>query len=151
MASLLFRILLLPLLLGTCSSNTQHITIRVSDIGRDDPSCMQNGGTCKTLSYVLDELSTASFNQSTVITVHITCNQTIANYSQRYLSPQHFLSVSIIGHNKSCITLYSSMSLTIAREAISNDTNWAWIGLVFISGTDYTIDLKIRHINLLNH
>ena len=145
MASLLFRILLLPLLLGTCSSNTQHITIRVSDIGRDDPSCMQNGGTCKTLSYVLDELSTASFNQSTVITVHITCNQTIANYSQRYLSPQHFLSVSIIGHNKSCITLYSSMSLTIAREAISNDTNWAWIGLVFISGTDYTIDLKIRH------
>ena len=144
MASLLFHILLLPLLLGTCSSNTQHISIRVSDIGRDDPSCMQNGGTCKTLSYVLDELSTASYNQSTVITVNITCNQTIANYPQHYLSPQHFLSVSIIGHNKSYITLYSSMSLTIAHDAISNDTNWAWIGLAFISGTNQT-DLKIHH------
>ena len=150
MASLLFHILLLPLLLGTCSSNTQHITIRVSDIGRDDPSCMQNEEICKTLSYVLYELSTASFNQSTVITVNITCNQTIANYSQHYLSPQHFLSVSIIGHNKSYITLYSSMFLWIAREAISNDTNWAWIGLVFISGTEHT-DLKIHHksFNLL--
>ena len=145
MASLVFHILLLPLLLGTCSSNTQHISIQVSDIGRDDPTCMQNEETCKTLSYVLDQLTTASFNQSTVITVNITCNQTIANYSQRYLSPQNFLSVSIIGHNKSYITLYSSMSLTIAHDAISNVTNWAWIGLVFISGTDYTIDLKIHH------
>ena len=52
--------------------------------------------------------------------------------------------MSIIGHNKSYITLYSSMSLTIAHDAISNDTNWAWIGLAFISGTDHT-DLKIRH------
>ena len=145
MASLLLHILLLPLLLGTCSSNTQHITIRVSYTGVDDPSCMQNGETCKTLSYVLDQLTTASFNQSTVITVNITCNQTIANYSRRYLSPHHFLSVSIIGHSKSYITLYSSMSLRIAHDNISNDTNWAWIGLAFISGTNHTGDLKIQH------
>ena len=147
MASLLFHILLVFLLSGTCSSSyTQHITIQVSDTGVDEPSCMQNGETCKTLTYVLNELS--NFNQSstaiTVITVNITCNQTIKKDPACLLSSKYFLSVKIVGHNEAYISLNSS--ITIINYAIGNDmnVNWAWIGLGFISDRDHT-NLNIRH------
>ena len=89
MASLLFHILLVFIFLGTCSSSyTQHIIIQVSDTGIDEPSCMQNGESCKSLTYAMEELS--NFRQSTniiVITVNITCNQTITKYPTCNLFP----------------------------------------------------------------
>ena len=119
----------------------QNITIQVSDTGRDESSCMQNGETCKTLAYVFKQLS--NFHQEsgafTVITVNINSNQTITKKSECNLSSNKRLSVRIVGHNKAFITLNSSV--TITHEDIDNNTdvNWAWIGLGFISGTDHTM------------
>ena len=119
----------------------------MSDTGIDEPSCMQNGETCKTLTYVFSELS--NFHQEsaviTVITVNIICNQTITEHSECNLSSNNLLSVRIVGHNKAYITLNSSMTI-IHENVDDNNTkvNWAWIGLGFSSGRDHT-NLNIIH------
>ena len=134
MALLLFHILLILGLLEACSSYTQQISIQVSDTGLDDPSCMKNGKNCKTLTYVLDKLSKRNYDQSTVVTVNVTCNQTVKHYSDYLFTQEHFLSVRIVSHNKVCITLNSSVR--IRHRDTYSDTYWTWIGLGFI--TDHT-------------
>ena len=96
---------------------------------------MQNGESCKSLTYAMEELS--NFRQSTnitVITVNITCNQTITKYPTCNLFPNPSLSVRIVGHNKAYITLNSSMTVTHSAINKNANINWAWIGLGFISG-----------------
>ena len=114
----------------------------LSDNGVDDPSCVQNGSICKTLTYVLGKLSEMTFYSDTFFTVNITCNQTIQKGSSFWFSQNKFLSVRIIGQNKVYITLNSSMAIT--HYININNINWAWIGLVFFSGAEHTT-LSILH------
>ncbi len=139
MISPLYQVLLIFGLIGASSSYTLQITVQVSETGIDDPSCMKNE-TCKTLTYFLGLLSRTSFHQSTAITVNITYNQTIKNYSNYTFSQQHILSVKIVGHNQVYIILNSSMKMNHYNSKLY----WAWIGLGFISGTDHT-NLSIYH------
>ena len=61
MSPLLFHVIILLGLLRSCNSyRPDKSTIQVSDTGLDDPSCIQNGESCKTLTYVLDSLDSLS-------------------------------------------------------------------------------------------
>ena len=140
---LLFKILLILLLRASSSYSLDKITIQVSDTGLDVPSCMQNGETCKTLAYVLGGLS--QFD-STVVTVNITCNQTITKYAQHLLYPFDFLSVIIVSQNNAYIWLNSSMRITY--DSIGSNIYWAWIGLGFISSTDRIRSVIMYHDSL---
>ena len=140
MTPLLFHVILLLGLLRSCSSyRPENIAIQVSDTGLDDPSCIQSGESCKTLIYVLDRLSSIMLQQRFAVTINITCNQTIREYSDYAYG---FLSVRIVSHNNAYITLNSSISLTHSFPHIQ--TYWAWIGLGFVSDTNHT-NLFINH------
>ena len=140
MSPLLFHVIILLGLLRSCNSyRPDKSTIQVSDTGLDDPSCIQNGESCKTLAYVLDSLSSIKHQQRVAVTINITCNQTIKKYSDYAYA---FLSVRIVSHNNAYITLNSSISLTHYFPYIH--TYWAWIGLGFVSDTKHT-NLFINH------
>ena len=140
MSPLLFHVIILLGLLRSCSSyRPENITIQVSDNGLDDPSCIQNGESCKTLTYVLDSLSSIMHQQGFAVTINITCNQTIREYSNYAYD---FQSVRIVGHNKACIILNSSIN--ISYGGTHNGSYFGWIGLGFVSNTNHT-NLFIIH------
>ena len=143
MASLLFHIVLVFYLLETCTSYTQQITIQVSDTGIDNRSCTRNGESCESLTYVLDRLSTIEYHQSTVVTINVTCNQTVKSEYKTSLN----LSVRIVGHNKACIILSSSLS--ISYGGTHNGSYFGWIGLGFVSNTNASLFIIHSHFDTL--
>ena len=80
----------------------------------------------------------------TVITVDITCNQTITQNTECNLFSKKFLSIRIVCHNNAYITLNSYVWITHDDTKADTNVNWAWIGLGFISGRSHT-DINIRH------
>ena len=125
-------------LLEACSSYKLHkVTIQVSDSGLDEPSCLQNEKSCKTLSYVLSNLPNITSQQSTSITVNVTCNQTVKTNSYYSFTQKYHMSVRVISHNKAYITLNSCMEINnYNHELYYENKHWTWIGIGFISSNN---------------
>ena len=149
--SRLFQILLIFGMLGCY--NSYNITVQVSDSGVDDPSCMQSGKPCNTLTYALSQISRLSgtLRQSTTVMVNVTCNQTITSSFQYPFTSPRPLSVKVVGHNYAFIKLDQSSTLQV--QGFTSEFYWAWIGLGFIrnsSGADITTSYtEILH-NFIN-
>ena len=137
--SRVFQILLIFGMLGCY--NSYNITVQVSDSGADDPSCVQNGEPCNTLTYALGQISQLSgtLRQSTTVMVNVTYNQTITSSFQYPFTSLHPLSVKVVGHDYAFIKLDRSSTLQVYQGS-NSEFYWAWIGLGFIrnSGADIT-------------
>ena len=115
------------------SENSTNITVQVSANGSDTPSCIQDNMSCKTMLYVLDQISNMSknFHQSTSVTINIACNQIIESLDPYKFTSSFPLSVRLIGHNNASIVLNYN-NLIILSE---NQFNWTWIGFTIFTYT----------------
>ena len=116
------------------SENSTNITVQVSVNGSDTPSCIQNNTSCKTIMYVLGQISHMSktFDQSTSVTINIACNQFIEGYDPYKFTSSFPLSIRLIGHNNASIVVQDIVYLVISQESKS-EFNWVWIGVIIFT------------------
>ena len=73
-------LILLIAVINGCVSEYSQLTIQVSESGHDKLSCLQEPQhACKTLVYVLNQMSNSTFNSFVVseVLINVTYNQTI--------------------------------------------------------------------------
>ena len=142
---------LLPVLLIfglVISENSTNITVQVSSNGSDTPSCIQDNTSCKTMLYVLNQISLRSkgFHRNTSITVNITCNQIIKTRPHFNFASSFPLSIRVIGHNNTSIVFKNFFSGLIITQKSKSKFNWAWIGFKIF--THYLFPSSMDHTNM---
>ena len=123
------------------------IIVQVSEYGLDVPSCILANGInprpCKTLTYVLGQISTPNkFYKSTSIAININSNQSISLRHTYHFNLAVMLFVEVVGHNGTFINFKKNSLLEVCG---SDDSyiywTWASIGLGFMrSYGDQPID-----------
>ena len=122
-----------------------NIIVQVSDNGLDVPSCIQLHGNnlrpCKTLTYVLGQMSTSRFYNNTSIAININSNQTISLRHTYHFNFPVTLDVEVVGHNGTFINFKKKSLLEICGSDSYISWTWASIGLGFMqSYGDQAID-----------
>ena len=114
------------------------IIVQVSEYGLDVPSCILANGInprpCKTLTYVLGQISTPNkFYKSTSIAININSNQSISLRHTYHFNLAVMLFVEVVGHNGTFINFKKNSLLEVCG---SDDSyiywTWASIGLGFM-------------------
>ena len=107
-----------------------NIIVQVSEYGLNVPSCILVSGNnpCKTLTYVLDQISTSQFYNNTSITININSNQTISLQHTYHFNLAVTLDVEVVGHNETSINFKKNSLLEICG---SDDSyiSWTWASI----------------------
>ena len=128
-------LILLIAVFNGCVSEYSQLTIQVSESGHDKLSCLQEPQhACKTLVYVLNQMSNSTFNPLVVseMLINVTYNQTIhQKLLEVNLHFQYMQKVSVVGCNNAFIIFKYAGSFLQISQLSGYALQWSWIELGF--------------------